>query len=190
MGKKRRFKLKAEFMNGGDVHVGGFREGQPDRVTLSEDSPYVEGGEYAVYVPDVLREVEPLPTVEEKMGALKSLAAKASKGESIEMKEEADEPESEDEPTVDEIMSTHEPAEEPTVEEGDELPLESEDDADALEHLPSVDELEDMNRSELENLALKLGILDDIEGSGSGGYITVPDFREQLEPLLEEVDEK
>lgn len=207
----KKFKLKREYMNGGDVHLGGHRDNQPDRVTLTSDDPYVEGDAYEIYVPSILREVPQDPSVEEKSDALKKFAAKFTDEDSgdpePEEKEDGGEQAQEEveekpddvdidtenfeeveEVEVEDLLTDFENADAPQVEEGDELTLDSEDDEDG-EPLPSVDELEDMNRSELEALALQMGVLDDIEGTGSGGYITVSDFNEHLAPLLEEEED-
>lgn len=204
----KKFKLKRAYMNGGDVHLGGHRDNQPDRVTLTSDDPYVEGDDYEIYVPSILREVPQDPSVEEKSEAIQKFADKLTKNssgssedqesvdtpEDVEKEEEpnveldAEEREELEEVGVEDILSDFEYADEPEVEEGDELTLDSEEEGDG-EPLPLVSELEDMNRSELEALSLQMGVLDDIEGTGSGGYITVSDFNDHLTPLLEEAEE-
>jgi len=181
--KMKRFKLKNEFLNGGEVWLGGHRAGEPERVCLTKAAPYVDGDEYGIYEGTVLREVPPVPSVEEKSSGLAALKAKKDSGEPLKATEVVEEAE----PESDVLEDDMEMSEAPEPPEPEDLTLDSdtEEEGDSVK-LPSAKELEEMTRSELERLALQLGVLDEIDGTGSGQYKTVPDFRDYLTDLLEE----
>ena len=183
----RRWKLRQEFMSGGDIWLGGHRPGEPPRVKLTAEDPYVEGDEYRIYDGTVLREVKPLPSVEDKKDALSALKAASDAGSPIptaKPSKAAEKDEDEDEGDALEVLKV-EPADTPEPPEPEELVLDSDFESEEDEiNLPTLEELEEMTRSELERLATQLGVLDDIDGSGSGGYVTVPDFQNYLAGLL------
>lgn len=76
-----------------------------------------------------------------------------------------------------------------SVEESDELSVEEARDLPELEDSPDIppkDELNEMIRGELEELAKRVDEWENIEGSGKGGYRKVPDIVEHLAAVRED----
>jgi len=190
---KNRLRLRRD--QSGQVFLGSYEYNQPERISLTQDQPFVDEAlrakgftaeeieeqmeGYEIYVPQILARVpQPVPASD--------LAA--------ELQAAVSDPEPDPEPE-DLAEETEDPAEEDDEDDEDDVaPEDIADDPEELQvddfndvQVPPVSEIKEMTRDDLAGLAERLGVENEIEGTGANGYVTVPDLRRFLIPYVAEL---
>lgn len=166
----------------GEVYVGSWASNQPQRLRLTQSQPSVRKGlellgwdasridseipKYRVYVPVTL--------VPDFSKASFEDLARGKKLKKAEVKSEL------------EPAPAPAPALEPAPEIQPEPPEAEEMELASADETPGPEDIREMNREELEEVATRFDLLDSVKGTGSGGYRTVRDFKKFLIPWADE----
>lgn len=184
----KRLRLRKNYP--GEVFLGSYEKNQPERISLSASSPFVDLAlrkrgltdeqieaaipQYEIYVPEFLLWAPmPVPLADVAKSVKAVAAAPAPEVEDEEEEEEEAEEEEEEE---EEAEAEEEEELEDIVGDSEDLPVDEEE----VPELPSQATMQEMTRDELARLSEQLGVVDDIDGTGANGYVTVPDLRRFL----------
>jgi len=188
----KRLRLRKDYP--GEVFLGSYEKNQPVRISLTQNQPFVdtalrkkglsddaveaELGRYEIYIPEILVQAPvPVPLADLKSTVKAAVSAPAP------APAKDPEPAPEEEPEEEEEEEEEEPAPEDLAEDSEDLQV---DEMEAPE-LPDPAALKEMPRDELVALAEQLGVVDDVEGTGANGYVTVPDLRRFLIPHVKQL---
>lgn len=177
MAKKPEFRLKESYIRRKqDVRLGGYRQGDPDRVTLNAKNPTVEGEEYRIYVPEYLVEIK-RPEISKPKNMLQAI--KRAQSRPVTSKPVV--------PAPDLSAEVAPPAPEESEPVGEAEEIVAADDAPEAPKvkLPSVAKISRMNRKRLVEYAEAYGIEDEIVGTGENGYKVVSDYKNALIEYVE-----
>jgi hypothetical protein len=220
MARKPEYTLQQQYIDRKQaITLGGYRQGEPNRVRLSHLSPNVSGEEYGIYCPEFLRLTRKGESINAKSVLSKMRAAKAAEPETAEP--ETAEPKAAEPKAAEPLSSSADvrerlskkpiPKRAPRtpvgpdllapvgemalegsspVEEPDAIEAEDSKPTDEPIKLPSLSEIATMNREPLIECINRLGLRGLVSGTGEDGYERVGDFRNVLIEYVNEQNQK